>query len=88
MIAATAVLFQFFLFSVGEFFHQDGILSAKTWARFLKFIFIKPGAVGHTLGPYFSWYLPGFHPWRTDDRSLIAKAERASTAQQPVELPA
>lgn len=87
MIAATILLFQFFLFSVAEFFRQDGILSARTWARFLKFLFVDPGAVGHTIGPYFSWYMPGFHPWRLDDRALIAKAEWASAAH-PAELPA
>jgi predicted metal-dependent hydrolase len=87
MVAATALLFQFFLFSVADFFRQDGIASARNWMRFLKFVLIEPGAVGHTLGPYFSWYLPGFHPWRLDDRALIAKAERASAAQ-PAEQPA
>jgi len=80
MVAATALLFQFFLASVAEFFRQDGIRSARTWIRFLKFILIDPGAVGHTVGPYFSWYFPGFHPWRLDDRPLIAKAEIASAA--------
>lgn len=80
MVAATALLFQFFLTSVAEFFRQDGIVSARTWTRFLKFILIDPGAVGHTVGAYFSWYLPGFHPWRLDDRPLIAKAEIASAA--------
>lgn len=81
MIAATTLLFQFFLFSVAELFRQDGLLSARTWMRFLKFLFINPGALGHTIGPYFSWYLPGFHPWHLDDRALIARAEWASAAQ-------
>jgi len=28
------------------------------------------------LGRYFLWYLPGFHPWWSDDRALLSKAER------------
>jgi predicted metal-dependent hydrolase len=87
MVAATAALFQFFLFSVAEFFRQDGIASFRTWLRFFKFVLIEPGAVGHSFGAYFSWYLPGFHPWRLDDRALIARAEWAS-APQPADLPA
>ncbi|HEX3429820.1 MAG TPA: metal-dependent hydrolase [Rhizomicrobium sp.] len=88
MICSTFLLFQFFLFSVAEFFRQDGIRSARTWTRFLKFVLITPGALGHTIGVYFSWYLPGFHPWRLDDRALIAKAEWASAPPQTADLPA
>jgi uncharacterized protein len=81
MISSTVLLFDFFLFAVADFFRQDRIASAATWVRFLKFVFFTPGAVGHVVGPYFSWYLPGFHPWRTDDRAVIAKAEWASAPQ-------
>ena len=81
MISSTVLLFDFFLFAVADFFRQDGIASVATWVRFLKFVFVAPGAVGHVIGPYFSWYLPGFHPWRKDDRAVIAKAERASAPQ-------
>jgi len=28
------------------------------------------------LGDYFSYFLPGFHPWARDDRALAADAER------------
>jgi hypothetical protein len=81
MVSSTVLLFDFFLFAVADFFRQDGIASAATWVRFLKFVFVAPGAVGHVIGPYLSWYLPGFHPWRKDDRAVIAKAERASAPQ-------
>ena len=81
MVSSTFFLFDFFLFAVADFFRQDGIASVATWLRFLKFVFVTPGAVGHVIGSYFSWYLPGFHPWRRDDRAVIAKAERASAPQ-------
>jgi predicted metal-dependent hydrolase len=81
MVSSTFFLFDYFLFAVADFFRQDGIASVATWLRFLKFVFVTPGAVGNVLGPYFSWYRPGFYPWQRDDRAVIAKAERASAPQ-------
>lgn len=78
MVSSTALLFQFFLFAVAQFFRQDGIASVRTWLRFFKFVFVTPGAVSRVSGHYFSWYLPRFHPWRRDDRAMIAKAEWVS----------
>jgi len=51
MVSCTVLLFDFFLFAVADFFRQDGIASAATWVRFLKFVFVAPGAVGHVIGP-------------------------------------
>lgn len=82
MVSSTGLLVHFFLFAVGHFFRQDGIASFSTWWRFLKFVLVKPGAVGRVAGPYFSWYLPGFHPWWRDDSALIQKAEWVSAPLQ------
>ncbi|HEY3776678.1 MAG TPA: metal-dependent hydrolase [Rhizomicrobium sp.] len=87
MLAATAHLIGYFAFSLQQFYRQDGLASFRTWLRFLKFALISPGAIARSLGPYLSWYLPGFHPWRRDDRALIALAELAS-APQPQQLSA
>jgi len=42
MVSCTVLLFDFFLFAVADFFRQDGIASAATWVRFLKFVFVAP----------------------------------------------
>ena len=39
------------------------------------FAFVRPGMLRKILGAWFSFFLPGFHPWKHDDRALIAKAE-------------
>jgi hypothetical protein len=31
------------------------------------------------LGAWLAFFLPGFHPWKQDDRALIAAAEGAQT---------
>lgn len=80
MVASTWYLFDFMFRGVAEFFRQDGIASLGTWLRFLKFALITPGVIRRVLGEYLRWYAPGFHPWRKDDRALIAEAEVALAA--------
>jgi predicted metal-dependent hydrolase len=65
---------------MADLFRQDGINTVGTWLRVLKFHFVSPGMLRKILGEYFKFYLPGFHPWHTDDRSLIAKVERELSA--------
>jgi predicted metal-dependent hydrolase len=55
---------------------QDGITGPRAWARFLWFSFVRPGMMRKILGAWFAFFLPGFHPWKHDDRALIARAER------------
>jgi hypothetical protein len=80
MVASTWYVFDFMFRGVAEFFRQDGIASLLTWLRFLKFAMIAPGVIRRVLGEYLRWYMPGFHPWRKDDRALIAEAEKALAA--------
>ena len=75
MAAATIYLFDFMFRGMGEFFRQDGILTFRTWVRFLKFALVSPGVIRRILGRYLLWYAPGFHPWWSDDRALVARAE-------------
>lgn len=76
MAASTYYLLDFMIRSVQEFFRQDGIASFGTWVRFLRFAFVSPGVIRRVLGRYVLWYLPGFHPWWSDDRALVARAEQ------------
>ena len=57
-------------------FQQDGIDTPKTWRRMARFLFLKPGLLRQVFIPYLAYYLPGFHPWRRDDRKLAARVER------------
>ena len=54
---------------------QDGISGPKAWARVLWFWFGKPGVVRRLIPAWSAFFLPGFHPWNHDDRTLIALAE-------------
>lgn len=63
--------------SAGIFYllRQDGLSGPRIWWRLFKFAMISPGIVRRTSGSWASWFLPGFHPWRHDDRDLIAHVD-------------
>jgi uncharacterized protein len=45
----------------------------KGWMRLLREQFIAPGALTRMVPKWFAWFAPGFHPWRQDNRELIAR---------------
>ena len=54
---------------------QDGITGPKAWARMLWFAWVRPGMLRKILGAWLAFFLPGFHPWKHDDRNLIAMTD-------------
>jgi uncharacterized protein len=64
-----------------ELLRQDGITGPKAWARVLWFAWIRPGMLRRIVGAWASIFMPGFHPWKQDDRHLIATAEERATPQ-------
>lgn len=70
-------------FGTLELLRQDGITGPRAWARMLWFTWVRPGMLRKILGAWAVFLLPGFHPWRHDDRHLIAKAEPAAPSEVP-----
>ena len=58
-----------------ELLRQDGITGPSAWARMLWFAWVRPGMLRKIFGAWLAFFLPGFHPWKHDDRALIGKAE-------------
>ena len=59
-----------------ELARQDGLAGPRLWARTFWFAFVKPGMMRKIAAAWIAFFLPGFHPWKHDDRALIATAER------------
>ena len=55
---------------------QDGITGAAAKRRLMAFLLWQPGVLRRIFPAWLAYFLPGFHPWNTDDRRLIAQAER------------
>lgn len=58
-----------------DLMEQDGIRRGEGRRRLLWYLFGKPGILRRIFPAWASYFLPGFHPWRIDDRALIARYE-------------
>ncbi len=54
---------------------QDGVKGWRAKAALAKYLLISPGMVRRMIPAWFSFFLPGFHPWNHDDRALIQRVE-------------
>jgi hypothetical protein len=59
-----------------ELLRQDGITGPRAWGRLLWFAWVRPGMMRKIFGAWASFFMPRFHPWKHDDRGLIAEAEK------------
>lgn len=60
---------------MADLLRQDGITGVRAWWGIARYAFVSPGMARKILGAWFSYFLPGFHPWNHDDRRLIAVME-------------
>ncbi|WP_298397996.1 metal-dependent hydrolase [Sphingobium sp.] len=58
-----------------DLLRQDGIGGVRAWGGLLRYALVRPGIVRRVARPWLGYFLPGFHPWQVDDRSLIALAD-------------
>jgi predicted metal-dependent hydrolase len=66
-----------------ELMRQDGVTGARAWLVLLTYLWISPGMFRKIAGAWFSYFLPGFHPWQVDDRHLLAAYSTIASGQQP-----
>src|SRR3546814_15432628 len=57
---------------------QDGLTGWRVTARIWWYLLSTPGVLRKSFFPWLSYFMPGFHPWNHDDRSLIRKYESDS----------
>ena len=56
-----------------ELLAQDGITGWRATAGLLWYVAGKPGILRRIFPAWCAYFLPGFHPWNFDDRTLIAR---------------
>jgi predicted metal-dependent hydrolase len=66
---------------MADFFRQDGINTPGTWLKAARYLFGRPGMLRRIFLPWCSFFRPGWHPWRHDDRGLIADIDRRLKAE-------
>ena len=53
---------------------KDGALAKPaTWLGAMRFWFSRPGILWHMAPLWLSYFKPGFHPWKHDNRALLAR---------------
>lgn len=60
---------------VADLLRQDGFEPRSKRLHALNLLFGRGGMLRGAVGHYLAFYLPGFHPWKYDDRKLIQRAE-------------
>lgn len=71
-----------------DLLRQDGIAGRRAWGGLLHYALVRPGILRRVARPWLGYFMPGFHPWRQDDRALIALADSPYTdARQDGALP-
>ena len=80
MAVATWLLFSGVGGNISDIFTADGMNRPPTWGTLFAFLVVRPGVLRQVMGGYLTYFLPGFHPWRRDDRALVAEGERGLAA--------
>lgn len=60
------------LAGIATLLKQDGQAGVRNWARLFWYLYVNPGMMRRVTMAWLSYFRPGFHPWRHDDRHLIA----------------
>ena len=61
-----------------ELMRQDGVVGFEAWRKLLAYLWLRPGMFRKIAGAWFSFFLPGFHPWNEDDRELLRAYEASA----------
>jgi predicted metal-dependent hydrolase len=63
-----------------ELMRQDGVTGVRAWSKLLWYLWVYPGMFRKIGGAWFHFFLPGFHPWKIDDRDLLRRYEASASA--------
>jgi len=65
-----------------ELMRQDGVTGLRAWRMLLMYLWLRPGMFRKIAGAWFSFFLPGFHPWNEDDRDLLRAYETSHSYRE------
>ena len=64
-----------------DLMRQDGVAGVEAWTKLLWYLWVRPGMFRKIGGAWLSFFLPGFHPWKVDDRRLLGAYESGASQQ-------
>ena len=66
-----------------ELMRQDGVTGVRAWRLLLAYLWLRPGMFRKIAGAWLGFFLPGFHPWKVDDRHLLADYGTIASGEEP-----
>lgn len=84
MLLATLILADVVGRNMRDLLAQDGVTGWKAWRGSMRYLWLQPGVLRGIGGLYLSYFKPGFHPWKHDDRALIDSVDRQLRAAYPL----
>jgi uncharacterized protein len=63
-----------------ELMRQDGVTGLRAWSKLLWYVWVYPGMFRKIAGAWLHFFMPGFHPWKIDDRDLLRRYEASAAA--------
>jgi predicted metal-dependent hydrolase len=61
-----------------DLMRQDGVTGVRAWRLLLTYLWVRPGMFRKIAGAWLKFFLPGFHPWKQDDRGLLRTYEASA----------
>jgi predicted metal-dependent hydrolase len=61
--------------NIAQILREDGLDPARARRALARYFLLSPGCLWRVLPLYFAFFLPGFHPWKHDDRALLQRVE-------------
>jgi predicted metal-dependent hydrolase len=80
MLNTTVLFWTHMLLNYFYFTRRDGIGFFRAAGRFLWFSFVNPGMLRRIQLPWLAYFLPGFHPWKHDNRGHVERWKAAYAA--------
>ena len=62
-----------------ELMRQDGVTGFRARRILLWHLWVRPGMFRKIAGAWLKFFLPGFHPWKVDDRHLLEAYDASAT---------
>ncbi len=86
MLVVTRNFLRDRLADIHDLLGQDGLTGSKWRWRVLAYLLWHPGMLTSVFPAWLAFFMPGFHPWKLDDRYLIRKFDSEfSDAIMPAE---
>jgi predicted metal-dependent hydrolase len=79
MLVVTRNFLRDRLADIHNLLEQDGLTGTKWNWRVLAYLLWRPGMLTNVFPAWLAFFLPGFHPWKLDDRHLIRKFDSEFT---------